>query len=167
MATPASPAYLSYHSGAPAVCSIISAEVNSADNADSAPTVFDLCSVPTVSIENYIMRLVHKLKVAPATTVVAFILVDRFASKVVLTKLNVHMVIAAAFRVASAQVNDSYDSFGRYARVCGMRKEALRRAIQRFLCTIEFALGISDTLFQQVKSRLVHYRPSSVAAQPS
>eukprot|EP01062_Namystynia_karyoxenos_P010652 TRINITY_DN13776_c0_g2_i1.p2 TRINITY_DN13776_c0_g2~~TRINITY_DN13776_c0_g2_i1.p2 ORF type:complete len:184 (+),score=60.97 TRINITY_DN13776_c0_g2_i1:71-553(+) len=145
----------SYHKAVPVVCELIAEVAQAAKDVTSVCPGLDLVEVPSVSVRDYILRIVTNLSFAPATSIVAFMLMDEFGKVAPITKLNVHMATAAAYRIAAMLANDSYDKFSRCARVCGVGKRELRCAIKRFLCTIKFNLCIPHAQIRDAESRLV------------
>eukprot|EP01062_Namystynia_karyoxenos_P060302 TRINITY_DN5184_c0_g1_i1.p2 TRINITY_DN5184_c0_g1~~TRINITY_DN5184_c0_g1_i1.p2 ORF type:complete len:195 (+),score=53.02 TRINITY_DN5184_c0_g1_i1:85-585(+) len=153
----------SYHPGAPAIAAIISEVCSEADTGKATAVrpgngAFRSVSVPSVTVAEYLARLIKHSDCSPSAFVLMFILVNRWAKRFDLTSLCVHRVMAAAFVVAVFSSDDEYDTFSRYGWICGLSSSEMHTIVLEFIKAIDFDTNVSARDHERVGRRLSRCR---------
>ena len=105
--------------------------------------------IPSISIYNFLDRLVKYSRIQNSTLMLILIYIDRLCdiNYVNLTFYNIHKLILASMIVAIKFNEDNYLSNEYYAKIGGVSKNEINNLEYEFLCLIQFNLFVDDDIF--------------------
>lgn len=112
--------------------------------------------IPTISIKDYIDRLIKYSKAFDDIVIIILIYIDTVCAKhdINLNYYNIHKLIFAAFIVAIKFYEDDYYSIQYYAKLGGIsRKEAINLEYE-FMSLIDFKLFVKQELYEKYYNNL-------------
>ena len=109
---------------------------------------------PTVTIENFVRRIIRYCKLEKSTLVLSLIYIDRYCeySKVILSKKNIHRIVLLSILTAMKYNEDEKCGFAYYSKVGGVTADELSHLELFFLIGIEFTLFVNEYVFEKYES---------------
>lgn len=121
-------------------------------------TRFHSRATPTITVSDYLRRIVRYTSTEKACLLILLIYIDRVCDRdknFTITSLTVHRFIIAAVTVSSKALCDSYCTNSHYARVGGISTQELNTLELEFLSLIDWQLICSGETLQQYYANLV------------
>ena len=117
-------------------------------------------NIPSVSIENYMMRLFQFTKINESTIILILIYIDRFCNlnNISLSYYNVHKLILAATVSAVKYNEDQFYSLNVYAKLGGIPINELNLLEYKFLSMINFSVFVEEELFSKYNDFLLDFQ---------
>ena len=107
---------------------------------------------PSISLFEYLQRILKYIKIELSTLIIAMIYIDRICrEKVFLNEFNIHRVMLISIYMAYIYNEDSIYDNKYLALVSGLSKVEMMTLQEDFLDLIEFNLFVSDEVFEQYK----------------
>ena len=107
--------------------------------------------IPSISLTDYIERLLKYSKAFKEIIIIILIYLDTICAKhkINLNYYNIHKLIFAAFIVAIKFHEDEYYSFNYYAKLGGISKKETINLEYEFLSLIDFKLFVNQQLYDK------------------
>ena len=107
--------------------------------------------IPSISIKDYIERLLNYSNTFNEIAIIILIYLDNICGKykINLNYYNIHKFIFAAFIVANKFYEDHYDSIGLYAKLGGISKKEAIILEYEFMNLIDFNLFVNQELYNK------------------
>jgi len=107
---------------------------------------------PSISLFDYLQRIIKYVKIEFSTLIVAMIYIDRICrEKVFLNEFNIHRIMLISIYMAYIYNEDCVFDNKYLALVSGLSKAEMMTLQEDFLDLIEFNLYVSDEEFEQYK----------------
>ena len=107
---------------------------------------------PSISLLDYLRRILKYLKIEYSTLIIAMIYIDRICKeKVFLNEYNIHRIMLISIYMAYTYNEDCIYDNKYLALVSGLSKSEMVLLEEDFLDLIEFNLFVSDEIFTQYK----------------
>lgn len=118
--------------------------------------VFNSRHVPTISLEDYLKRIVKYSQVEQSTLIISFIYVERLCSLnlLALTKLNVHRIIFLSIYVSVKYNEDSHYKLDYFSEIAGISPQEITRMELEFLELLHFKLFVCEDTFNSFSKLL-------------
>ena len=129
------------------------------DNIQSKKTIFCSKTIPPISIENYLDRIIKYTKLETSTLILSLINIDKICelNSLQITKYNVHRLLLSSV-VISIKINeDDFYSNSYYSKVTGVSLSEINNLEDEFLRKIRFKLWTDISLFLKYKRYLSKY----------
>jgi hypothetical protein len=122
-------------------------------------TIFYSKTVPGISIESYLDRMIKYTKMETSTLILILIYIDRICeyNSLVITRFNVHRLLLAAMIVSIKVNEDDFYSNSFYSKVGGVSLEEINNLENEFLKLIRYRLWTDYNLFNKYKVNLMKY----------
>ena len=120
-------------------------------------------NIPSISVKDYIFRLVKHSKINESTIIILLIYIDRICkiNNFFLTYYNIHKLILAAFIIAIKYNEDNYYSMIIYSKIGGVTITELNHLEIEFLKLIKFNLFIPEMLYNKYYNDLMSLKSDS------
>ena len=120
-------------------------------------------NIPSISVKDYILRLVKHSKINESTIIILLIYIDRICkiNNFFLTYYNIHKLILAAFIIAIKYNEDNYYSMQIYSKIGGVTIAELNNLEFEFLKLIKFNLFIPEILYNKYYNDLMSLKSDS------
>ena len=120
-------------------------------------------NIPSISVKDYILRLVKHSKINESTIIILLIYIDRICkiNNFFLTYYNIHKLILAAFIIAIKYNEDNYYSMIIYSKIGGVTIAELNNLEIEFLKLIKFNLFIPEMLYNKYYNDLMSLKSDS------
>ena len=107
--------------------------------------------IPSISIYDFLERLVKYSKIEKSTLVLIFIYIDQLCdmNNVDLTFYNIHKLILSSLVIAAKYNEDKYLSNQFFAKIGGITKKEIDILEYQFLTLINFSLYINDEIYHK------------------
>jgi hypothetical protein len=108
-------------------------------------------NVPSISIYDYLLRILNYSKMDKSTLIISLIYIDNICQKkdIILTKYNVHRILFSSILVAIKYNEDKiYDNLF-YSKVAGISLKELNVLENKFLKIIDFELFIPKEVYEK------------------
>ena len=113
---------------------------------------FTFKMLPSLSLFDYLQRILKYVKIELSTLIIAMIYIDRICrEKVFLNEYNIHRVMLISIYMAYIYNEDKVFDNKYLALVSGLSKSDMMTLQEDFLDLIEFNLFVSDDVFEQYK----------------
>ena len=107
---------------------------------------------PSISLFDYLQRIIKYVKIELSTLIIAMIYIDRICQdKVFLNEFNIHRIMLIAIYMAYIYNEDCVFDNKYLALVSGLSKAEMMTLQEDFLDLVEFNLYVSDKEFEQYK----------------
>ena len=107
---------------------------------------------PSISLLDYLRRIIYYLKIEYSTLIIAMIYIDRICKeKVFLNEYNIHRIMVISIYMAYYYNEDCIYDHNYLALVSGISKKEMITLEDDFLDLIEFKLFVSEETFKQYK----------------
>ena len=107
--------------------------------------------IPSISIYDFLERLVKYSKIEKSTLILILIYIDKFCdmNNENLTFYNIHKLILSSLVIAAKYNEDKYLSNEFYAKIGGITKKEIDILEYQFLTLINFSLYINDEIYHK------------------
>ena len=113
---------------------------------------FTLMTPPTISLLDYIRRILYFVKLDISTVIIAMIYIDRICKeKVFLNEFNIHRILIISIYIAYTYNEDVIFDNNYLSLVSGMNKNEILALEEDFLDLIDFNLFVNDEEYEQYK----------------
>lgn len=124
-------------------------------NLDSL-TVFDAQDIPPISIQDYIVRIMTYSRSTSRNIVMSLSYIDQLSNDdncpIILTRHNIHRLLAISLMVASKFYEDFYIDNESWATIAGVNLQEINRLERKFLLYIDFKINTKlDWFFNYVQ----------------
>lgn len=121
------------------------------DSLISSAHIFISKKIPSISVNNYIERLLKYSKTFEKIIIIILIYLDTICTKhkINLNYFNIHKFIFAAFLVAIKFHEDEYYSISYYARLGGISVKEATNLEYEFMNLIDFKLFVSQDIYDK------------------
>ena len=125
---------------------------NTLDNCFSS--LFIGTHIPSISIENFIRRIIRYCKLEKSTLILSLIYIDRYCeyTKVILSKKNIHRIVLLSVLVAIKYNEDEKCGLPFYSKVGGVPVGELLHLEIMFLIGIEYALFVNEYVYDKYET---------------
>ena len=107
---------------------------------------------PSISLLDYLRRILKYLRIEYSTLIIAMIYIDRICKeKVFLNEYNIHRIMLISIYMAYTYNEDCIYDNKYLALVSGLSRNEMLLLEEDFLDLIEFKLYVSDEIFEQYK----------------
>ena len=113
--------------------------------------------IPSISIENYLGRLVIHTKMEISTLILILIYIDKICknNKFRLNYFNIHKLIVTSMLISIKYNEDDFFSNSFYAKVGGVSITELNHLEYEFLSLIDFDLYVDDDLYSKYSNYIL------------
>jgi hypothetical protein len=108
-------------------------------------------NAPSISIYDYLLRILNYTKIDKSTLIISLIYIDKICLKkeIALTKYNVHRILFSSILIAIKYNEDKiYDNLF-YSKVAGISLKEINVLENKFLKIIDFDLFISKEVYEK------------------
>lgn len=121
---------------------------------------FTTKSSPSISIKDYLLRLIQLSKMEESTMILILIYIDRINNynNIQLTYRNIFKIILASTLVAIKFNEDAHYSLEVYAKIGGVPPSELEDLEFHFLILIKFALNVEKSLYDKYSESLTSFQ---------
>ena len=125
--------------------------------------LFMLKKIPSITIKDYLLRLVRYSKINGSTLIFILIYIDRLClkNKFKITFLNIYKFILTALVIAVKYNEDEFYSSEFYAKLGGISKAEMNIMEYEFITMIHFNLFIKEELFFKYHDLLLNEEKDS------
>ena len=108
-------------------------------------------NAPSISIYDYILRILSYSKIEKSTLIISLIYIDKICHKkeIILTKYNIHRILFTSILVAIKYNEDKIYNNSFYSKVAGISMKELNALENKFLIIIDFDLFISKEVYEK------------------
>ena len=118
---------------------------------------FTIIKQPSISLFDYLKRILTFIKLDFSTLIIAMIYIDRICrEKVFLNEFNIHRIMVIAVYIAYAYNEDQTFDNEYLSLVSGINKEEMVTLEEDFLELIEFKLFVNEQLYEQYKEHVLY-----------
>ena len=117
---------------------------------------FNAKYIPSISISDYITRIVQYTKIEENTLISSLIFIDRLCNEkhIMLTEFNVHRIIFTACLIAIKVNEDQIFNMEYYSQTCGVKITELNKLESFFCNVVNFHFYIDEKEFEMYKQYL-------------
>jgi len=123
-------------------------------------TRFHAFKPPSITVQNYLNRVVKYVACSTECFIMALIYIDRIIQRntcFIITSLNVHRLLITSVMLAMKFFEDSYYTNAYYAKVGGVSCSEMNALELDFLFLIDFSLNVTPDLFSRYRAELVKH----------
>ena len=120
-------------------------------------------NIPSISIKDYLFRLIKLTQINLSTIILILIYIDRICNinHIILTYYNIHKLILSSFIVASKYNEDYYYSMIFYSKLGGVTIGELNLLESKFLLLIRYNLYVHVNLYEKYYNDLMSLKSDS------
>ena len=120
--------------------------------------LFMLKKIPSISIKDYLLRLVKYSKISASTLIFILIYIDRLCLKYKfkINYFNIYKFILASLVIAVKYNEDDFFSSEFYAKLGGISKTEMNYLEYEFISIINFNLYVKEDLFYKYHDLLIN-----------
>ena len=121
--------------------------------------IFYLSSIPSISLNEYIKRIMKYSKMDISSLISAIIYIDRFCNKnnYILTKNNIYFILLSAILI-SIKFNEDYPVSNKYySEIAGIPIDTLRKLEIKMCLMLHFSLNIKYNVYKQYYDYFCNY----------
>jgi len=124
-------------------------------------TVFDAQDIPPISIQDYLIRIMTYSKATSRNIVMSLSFIDKLSNDdncpIILTRHNIHRLLAVSLMVASKFYEDFYIDNESWATIAGVNLQEINRLERKFLAYINFDINTKLDWFLNYVQLLLSY----------
>ena len=115
--------------------------------------VFSSNTVPSISIEDYLIRIQRYANMEKNTLIVSLIFIDRLCkiNSLTLTYNNIHRILFTAILLSIKYNEDSFYDNKYYAQIAGVKLQELKSLEYNFINMINFQFFVKDEIFEKYR----------------
>ncbi len=120
-------------------------------------SIFSMKSIPTISLKDYLERVISYSKIENNTLITSLIYIDRLCQKtnLILTPYNMHRIIFTSILLSLKYNEDTLYSFSFYSKIAGVNVKELKSLESEFIKLIDFSLYVEAEQFEKYKQYLL------------
>jgi len=124
---------------------------------------FNNKNIPSISIKDYLFRLIKHTQINESTIIIILIYIDRICNinHFFLSYYNIHKLILAAFILAIKYNEDNYYSMIFYSKLGGVTPGELNKLESEFLLLIRYNLLVQEKLYNKYYNDLMSLKSDS------
>jgi len=122
-------------------------------------SVFSASSIPSISIEDYLIRIQTYSNIEKNTLIAGLIFIDRLCkiSNLTLTYYNIHRILFTAILLSIKYNEDTFYDNVFYSEIAGVKLKELKSLEYDFVKKINFCFFIKDEIFEKYKISLDNF----------
>ena len=122
--------------------------------------VFSADSIPSISLEDYLIRIQTYSNLEKNTLIISLILIDRLCqlSDLTLTYYNIHRILFTSILLSIKYNEDSFYDNKFYAEIAGIKLKELNTLEYTFTSMINFNFFINKEIFRKYETYLNSYK---------
>ena len=123
----------------------------STDTQSNKKSHFTASQIPSISIEDYLERILYYARPEPSTLICSLIYIDRLCSvgKITLTNFNVHRVIFTSVFLSIKYNEDEKYKIDYYAQIGGMSVQEILVLESEFVSRVDFNFYINEEEYKK------------------
>jgi hypothetical protein len=120
-------------------------------------SIFSMKSIPTISLKDYLERVISYSKIENNTLITSLIYIDRLCqkTKLILTPYNMHRIIFTSILLSLKYNEDLIYNFSFYSKIAGINVKELKKLESEFVKLINFSLYVETEQFEKYKQSLI------------
>ena len=129
------------------------------ENVNNKIAPFMTINIPSMSIKDYLLRLLNFTKINDSTIIIILIYIDRICkiNNFQINYRNIYKLIISSMVIAIKYNEDHYYSSEIYSKIGGISVKELNYLEFNFLVLIKFSLFIEDDLFSKYYDNLISF----------
>ena len=129
------------------------------ENVNNKIAPFMTMNIPSMSIKDYLLRLLNFTKINESTIIIILIYIDRICkiNNFQINYRNIYKLIISSMIIAIKYNEDNYYSSEIYSKLGGISIKELNYLEFNFLILIKFSLFIEDDLFSKYYDNLISF----------
>lgn len=129
------------------------------ENVNNKIAPFMTINIPSMSIKDYLLRLLNFTKINESTIIIILIYIDRICkiNNFQINYRNIYKLIISSMIIAIKYNEDNYYSSEIYSKLGGISIKELNYLEFNFLILIKFSLFIEDDLFSKYYDNLISF----------
>ena len=129
------------------------------ENVNNKIAPFMTMNIPSMSIKDYLLRLLNFTKINESTIIIILIYIDRICkiNNFQINYRNIYKLIISSMIIAIKYNEDNYYSSEIYSKLGGISAKELNYLEFNFLILIKFSLFIEDDLFSKYYDNLISF----------
>ena len=122
--------------------------------------VFSADSIPSISLENYLIRIKTYSNLEDNTLIISLILIDRLCklSNLTLTYYNIHRILFTSILISIKYNEDCFYDNKFYAEIAGIKIKELNILEYTFTYMMNFCFFINKEIFRKYEKYLYNYK---------
>ena len=115
--------------------------------------VFSANTVPSISIEDYLIRIQKYANMEKNTLIVSLIFIDRLCkiNNLTLTYNNIHRILFTSILLSIKYNEDNFYDNKYYAEIAGVKSQELKSLEYNFINMINFHFFVNDEIFEKYR----------------
>ena len=122
--------------------------------------VFSATIIPSISIQDYLIRIQTYSNIEKSTLIICLIYIDRFCNKakVTLTYYNIHRILFSAILMSIKYNEDSFYDNKYYSQIAGVKVKELQILEYNFIKLLNCELYVSRELYDKYQVYLENFK---------
>ena len=122
--------------------------------------VFSSNIIPSISIQDYLIRIQTYSNIEKSTLIICLIYIDRFCNKakVTLTYYNIHRILFSAILMSIKYNEDSFYDNKYYSQIAGVKVKELQILEYNFIKLLNCELYVSRELYDKYQVYLENFK---------
>ena len=120
-------------------------------------SIFSMKSIPTISLKDYLERVISYSKIENNTLITSLIYIDRLCQKtnLILTPYNIHKITFTSILLSLKYNEDLIYNFSFYSKIAGINVKELKKLESEFVNLINFSLYVEREQFEKYRQSLI------------
>ena len=113
--------------------------------------VFSANLIPSISIEDYLLRIQTYANIEKSTLIISLIFIDKLChtADVTLTHYNIHRILFTAVLISIKYNEDSFFDNQYYSEIAGVKIKELKLLEYTFISMVDFKFYVSNEIYQK------------------
>jgi hypothetical protein len=113
--------------------------------------VFSANLIPSISIEDYLLRIQTYANIEKSTLIISLIFIDKLChtADVTLTHYNIHRILFTAVLISIKYNEDSFFDNQYYSEIAGVKIKELKLLEYTFVSMVDFNFYVSNEIYQK------------------
>ena len=126
----------------------------------SKKDLFYLPNIPSISLFNYIKRLMKYSKMEISSLIIAIIYIDSFCNinKYILTQNNIYTILLSACLISLKFNEDIIVNFNRYSEIAGISVNMLKKLEFQMYLMLHFSLRVKYDIYKSYYDYFSNYQ---------
>ena len=124
---------------------------------DKQNDIFSGVRIPSISIFDFLMRIIKYTNLEKSTLIIGLIYLDRFTENYKLNKWNLHRLLFTSLVIAIKYNEDDSFENNYYSKVCGISHQELYTLEVAFVDEVDFDLFVTNEVFEKYEDYLQDY----------
>lgn len=115
--------------------------------------------IPSISIEEYLLRIQTYANVEKSTLIISLIFIDKLChtADVTLTHYNIHRILFTAVLLSIKYNEDSFFDNKYYSEIAGVKIKELKLLEYTFISMVDFKLFVSNEIYEKYMNFLDNF----------